>query len=526
VPCPAADAGDHLLPPELRDELQVPSGALDEQTLLHRVLDLMPALDYAQTRAMIGTFLEEPARFLAAIDLPGLVDRLLARATELPRRLRAELRLLARRLKTFTGNPAGLFRLGMRIVTIITLVVIIAHLAVPDAVYGKGSTGGEGGTPALAHAGPDTGGFNPDPPTYATGGGYRGRGIGSSQTVDETGTLYPPRSYRYHPRGYYGRRYRSYRSNPYGSHPSDPAQQASGIYRLTPEADVLPDGQVVIGLTDSAYLLIGDQVDAVVDRQSGEPLIFLERDPALLRRVATELQRQQLGLQQSADAKLEWMRWVDWLQFTPWYEDDRRELQNLREMRDRLEEALRGLGEVPETQPPLPQPPVPGALEVFSSVWLLQDDSALAVKLPENELAFVDGTGWYKDQARKQPREGTYPKGFVPVVVAYLNKNLNDMSATRTRVEQEMSAAQADLTSLQRDVSDYEGLSRSGTADSDDVDYGTSEIPLGQALQRTYADLATTQQRIADLRRQLDALPSVETSERRFLDTLKQQGVQ
>jgi hypothetical protein len=194
--------------------------------------------------------------------------------------------------------------------------------------------------------------------------------------------------------------------------------------------------------------------------------------------------------------------------------------------RDRLEEALRGLGKVPETQPPLPQPPVPGALEVFSSVWLLQDDSALAVKLPENELAFVDGTGWYKDQARKQPREGTYPKGFVPVVVAYLNKNLNDMSATRTRVEQEMSAAQADLTSLQSDAVEYEGLSRSGTTGLDAVDYGTSEIPLGQALQRTYADLGTTQQRIADLRRQLDALPGVELNARKFLDTLKQQGIQ
>src|SRR5919202_6435197 len=117
VPCPPVDAGDHLLPPELRDELQAPlARTVDEQVLLRRVLDLMPALDYAQTRAMIGTFLEEPARFLAAIDLRGLVDRLLARAAELPRRLRAELRLLARRLKTFTGNPVGLFRLGMRIV--------------------------------------------------------------------------------------------------------------------------------------------------------------------------------------------------------------------------------------------------------------------------------------------------------------------------------------------------------------------------------------------------------------------------
>src|SRR5919199_6574158 len=43
VPCPPVDAGDHLLPPELRDELQAPSAeTVDEQVLLRRVLDLMP----------------------------------------------------------------------------------------------------------------------------------------------------------------------------------------------------------------------------------------------------------------------------------------------------------------------------------------------------------------------------------------------------------------------------------------------------------------------------------------------------
>ncbi len=527
VPCPAADAGDHLLPLELRGELRTPAGSVDEQVLLQRVLDLIPALDRAQTRTMIGTFLEEPARFLAAVDLPGLVDRLLQRAAELPRQLRAELRLLAARLKGFADNPTALLRLGMRIVTIITLVVVIAHLAVPDAVYGKGGTGAGGeATSSLAHAGADTGGYTADAPTLARGGGYRSGGIGSSQSVDETGTLYPPRSYRYHPRGYYRSYSRSYSSYRYGSRPAAPAAQGNGIYRLTPEADILPDGQVVIGLTDAAYLLIGDDVASVVDRQSGEPLVFLGRDPALLRRVATEIRRQQVGLQQSADAKRAWMAWIDWLQFTPWYEDDRREFLNLGEMRDRLEEALRGLGNVPETQPPLPQPAVPGALEIFSSVWMLQDGSAVAARLPGNELAFFDGTGWYTDRERKQPHEGTYPKGFLPVVVAYLTKELSDMSATRSRVAQDMSAAQMDLTSLQRDAAEYEGLRRSGTRDGDSVDYGTSQMPLSEALQRTYADLATTQQRIAALRGQQDALPATETTARKLLGTLKEHGVQ
>ena len=97
---------------------------------------------------------------------------------------------------------------------------------------------------------------------------------------------------------------------------------------------------------------------------------------------------------------------------------------------------------------------------------------------------------------------------------------------TGKRVEQEMSAAQADVTLLQRDAAEYDALRRSGTRDSDNVDYGTSEIPLSEALQRTSTDLATTQQRIDALRRQLDALPVSETTARKFLETLKAQGIQ
>jgi spermidine synthase len=524
APLPQPHEHESVLPPEVRGALVAADQTVDEEALLHNVLDLMPALDRQQTRTMIGAFIEEPARFLQAIDLPGLVDSLIERASELPRRFLVELRDLAGRLQSFAGNPSGLLRLGMRAVTVITLVVIVGHLALPDVVYGKGGGAEVGQTGGLSHSGADTGGYTPAPPTIATGGGYRSGGIGSTQTVDEQGTLYGPRSYRYYPRTFYPRYYGGYRAYPYGSRPSQPPAQANAVYRLTPEADVLPDGQVVIRLTDNAYLLIGPDVNIVADQQSGEPLLFLDRDPALLRRVATEIQRQRLGLQQSRDAKGAWIGWVDWLQFTPWYDDDRREFQNLGEMHDRLEEALRGLGSVPETQPPLPSPPVPDALELFSGVWLLPDGAGLALRLPENEVAFMNATGWYRDQALTQPREAPFPKGFVPVVGAHLKQRVDEMDATRKRVQQDIAAVNADITTLQRDLSEYEGLRLSGTRDDENVEYGTSEIPLREALKRTNNDLATSRQRLEALQRQLTALPETESLARKLLTTFKQPG--
>lgn len=527
TPCPEPARDDDVLPPEVRAALiMARHEPIDEAGLLERVIALMPALDRAQTRAMIEAFVDQPARFLQAIDLPGLVERLLERVEELPARLADELRLLRDKLRDWVGHPAALMRLGLRIVTVITVVVIVAHLALPDAVYGKGGTGragDTGGAPALAHSSGDAGDYRPAPPSLARSGGYRSPSLGRGNTVDETGTLYPPRTYRYYPRRYYGSR-TYYRSYGYGSRPSQPPAEESAVYRLTPEADVLADGQVVISLTDAAYLLLGEEVFTVASRETGEPLLFLERDPALVKRVAIEIERQKQGLQQSAQAKERWIKWVDWLEFTPWQPDDQRELGNLQEMGQRLEEALRGLGPVAENQPPLPEPPVAGALELWSGVWLLSDGSALALRLPEGQTAFTDGKAWFDDGARTRPHAAPFPAGFPPVVTAYLGKNLAEMSATRSRLAQEQAEANTDLTALQRDRSEYEGLRRSGTRDSDSVEYGSAEIPLSDALNRTYADIALTEQRIQSLQRQIEALPGLERAARAFLQNLNAAG--
>ena len=99
------------------------------------------------TPEIIADFLQDPAHFLEAIDLPELVKRLLQRAIELPAQVVAELELLRDKLSEWAGDHLSLLSLGRRVVTILTLVIVVGNLLYPDSVYGKGEAGhgGRGG---------------------------------------------------------------------------------------------------------------------------------------------------------------------------------------------------------------------------------------------------------------------------------------------------------------------------------------------------------------------------------------------
>jgi spermidine synthase len=509
APLPAPDAGRHLLPPELRAALAAPVGAApDEEALLQHVLQLMPALQRNQTRTMIAAFLEDPARFLGALDLPGLVERLLRRAAELPGKLVEELRLLRLRLREFAGDHEQLLRLGMRVVTIVTLVVIIANLTFPDMTYGKG---GDGGTSAgHAYTGDTVRLSQPGhsyydsslPPSVATNGGFRATNIGHGAAVDEVGTLFPTRRYRYYPYSYGRSGYLWHRSH---THSTDTASEDESAYRLTPETDILNDGKVVVALNDTAYLLIASDLVSVIDMKSGEPILFLQRDPALAWRAAKEIERQQRGLDQTLRAKQAWITWAGWMSFGPGFEDDRLEMANVQAMVERLGAARQSLGAVSENVPNLPTPPVAGSFEVFTGVWLLLDGSGLALQLPDG-LAFMDASGLYRDQQRTQPLDEPYPQDFKAFIVSYLQQEIKDRDATLARLNTEFTTESADLLLLQSDEKEYNAI-RATSPESEIVEYGTSNITLGDALRLTAADIARVQQRLALLQAQINSLP-------------------
>jgi spermidine synthase len=506
---PAPDDGSALLPPELRASLSVPLGQRPSETaLLQRVLELMPALQRGQTSAMIKVFLAAPERFLAAIDLRGAVERLLARAAELPKRLVAELRLLRRAIAAYAGNHAALLRLGMRIVTILTLVVIVANLFYPDAVYGKGgspaSTGGSGAhTGETIRLSDPSGNYQPPvSPSMATGGGFRSPNLGRGSTIDETGTLFPPRRYRYYPR-YYGRGgYGYYRANP---RPTGQIQEEIGAYRLTSEADILPDGKVAIQLNDKAYLLLSDEHSTLIETATGNPLLYLARDPLQIWRAAREIDRQKRGLEMTAKAKEAWLQWMAWLQFAPWREDDERELANIRSTAARLDLAAASLGSIPASAPSEPPPPLSGAISLFGGIWMAPDGQTLVLSAPEGTV-FLDGKGWYRDQARAQPLDNPYPEGFRTWVLQELEQRMKDQSATTQRVQAAIRSAQVELDTLLKDRSEYSALAAT-TGPDELVEYGTAEIPLREARRLTDEDIASAELLMAGLKRELAELP-------------------
>ncbi len=160
---PEPDNGKNILPHPVRSMLAESvhqAGALgnaqDPQLLLRNILELMPSLQNEHTPELIADFLERPDTFLEAIDLPALVGRLLKRASELPARLVEELELLRDKLQEWASDHnALLLNLGQRVITILTLVVVVGNLLYPDAVYGKGEGAGH-----HAAAGHNGGGYN------------------------------------------------------------------------------------------------------------------------------------------------------------------------------------------------------------------------------------------------------------------------------------------------------------------------------------------------------------------------------
>jgi spermidine synthase len=515
-PLPAADGGHHLLPPAVQTLLRRPIGhRLDEQTLFERVMQLMPALRPYQTRAMVAAFLAEPERFLASIDLGELVGRLLRQAGRLPRRLVAELRLLRATLRRFGGDHQRLLQLGMRIVTVVTLVVIVANLLYPDAVYGKGTASGGGSSTshASSFASPSHSAYDPRgaTPDLATGGGYRTigqRGV----AVDEGGALLPARRYVYY-RSYHG--HRGYHGHRTGQPPAEPATQEEAPYRLTPETDILSDGRTVVSVTADSYLLLGDEVTLLTERETGQPLLYLTRDPAQLWQTVAEIERQRTGLQQSARAKETWLAWVGWLQFAHWQGDDQRELSGLQRTVGLLERARFLLGPVP-SEPPAPlAAPGNGAVELIAGVWLLPDGSGLVVRQPDG-LAYLDGQAWYLDSARRQRKPEPYPEGFKRVVLTLLGEQVKEQAATTARLQMELSELQTELSELRQDKTEYDQIAqRDGPQER--VEYGTDELAVAEAQRRTNEAIARAERQLGLMQSRLNRLPQEVELARRTL---------
>ncbi len=519
APLPKPHTSATLMPNAVQQALQADQG-LDESQVFEQVVQVMPALRAEQTRSMVREFIASPLRFLNSLDLRRLVEALLRRSRELPRKLVAELRLLRRHLQRTWENPQLLLSRGLRIVSIIALVIILANLLHPDTTYAKGDTSAGSGATSSQSMVRTSSPYDvvQAPPSTVEGRGFSSTTYGRGSVIDEYGSAYPTRRYRYYGSYYGGSSYRNYNRN---QRPSEDPNEGDALYRLTPETDILANGEVVISLTDQSYLLLSDQVMAVIDAEDGLPIVFLQRDEALIWRTHRELDRQRRGLDGSVKAKQDWINWVSWAGFVPWRNDDEAELNNIVQTRGTLDQAIKSLGSIPANQPAIRVAPTQNGFQLFSSVWMNAEGSLAILDMPDGSKAYLNKTGWFSDSALTQPLSEAYPDEFrTKVLIPFLTKQTTEYAAIKSRIEADLTSVKSDLSLLKSDKTEYTSIQTS-YGPSDMVDYGTTEIRVDEALRRTNDDIARTEQLIQVLNDQLSSLPKQDTAAKQFLQSLK-----
>ncbi len=100
---------------------------------------LIPVQHYRHTPKMVAEWARHLKALLLEIDLKELLFQLSDRAQDLPPRLAAELRQLVAKLKA--GTPiTTLSTHTMELLTVLSVTLLMANLATPDAVFAKGSS--------------------------------------------------------------------------------------------------------------------------------------------------------------------------------------------------------------------------------------------------------------------------------------------------------------------------------------------------------------------------------------------------
>jgi spermidine synthase len=530
---PQADTGKNILPREISEALEQSLYAIDEmesdspttenaEIFLYGVLDLMPSLKREHTKEMIDEFLEDPATFLQAIDLPGLVARLLKRAAELPSQLVAELELLRDKLVEWAGDHLSLLNLGRRVVTVLMLVLILGNLLYPDMVYGKGEAGHEaaGHGHAAAHRGGrgyGGGGYwngtnwvgggttyvnkrqvineptinRPSPnmqihqypqnqrraPAAGSPSGMldvpNAPGVSQSpgRSVDLAGTVYPARRYNFDPAqlGVGG---------PGGG--KDPAAGASTAalgageyapYRLGPGADILASGHIVMPLTEQSYLLVTGDATHIIDQQDGASVFALHSDANLLALLSNEIERQSREHSQDSQPILN-------------------SLNSARATLVRNQEQLSS-----ETLPALND-----GVEVFPSVWVAGGGKYLAIRCANGMLAYLKGGNWYSDQG-STPLKEAYPSRFRAIAVSYLSRIVRDYTSTKNMFEKDKQEIETDMAALLKELSDYQ------SSPEEMVLFGTRKVAKEEAIRLTDLSIRRAKQKVDLLEKNLAQLP-------------------
>ena len=498
---------------------------------LEPLFKAIPVLHPYHTREMIETLASQVAGSVRALDLTRLIDALLARASRLTDSVISELR----RLKDFLQErllPFEIFRRwAHRLFALLVVFMTMANVIAPDTAFAKGAAGighssmsrgysssyrsssgsfsGSRGTGSSFGSGRQTASGSFGRASIPRTSSIRSTGFRSSSvfgrtsskpngvyggSVDIYGNVYPVRVYSYHSYSDYGS---GYGYDPYsngsGNNNARPAnlpapKQQQAAFVADEDMLVMDNGDVIITLSDSAYLLVNEGKVALFHQKRPDPLFAMMPDPELFQAIREQLEDQKLMAEGEIRLREDWLEWAGWTSaLFPTVKADKAEVANLRELLKRLETALQRLGTPKPDAAPKVLPP--GAVELFAGAFLLPDRT-VQLRRPDGGWQMTNGkTVWAAENRAKTSPAPPELQDALKSILTKLEKELNaDLQADDTYLNE----LYTDMGSLQKDLAEYTQLgSQWGMSES--VDYGTDEIPCSEAIDRTQKDITDTQ---------------------------------
>ena len=282
---------------------------------------------------------------------------------------------------------------------------------------------------------------------------------------------------------------------------------------------VLDNGDVVVTVSDGAYILLTNGTAALMSSSSPDPLIMMYPDPGLFANVRDQIDRQQVGVQNAIDSRREWLSWVGWTSaMVAAVAGDKQELTNLQDLQKRLDIAIQRLGRPP--QGAVSVAPAKDQIELFIG-GVLMPDGSVSLRDAAGNWVNTDGS-----TLRSADASSTAASKCPPMLAAALKsavaKLRHDAAGGIASDQNDMRQLEQDNYSLQSDLSQYQSLQAANYGDPNyEVDYGTDEIPVWDALQRTQRDLnqndldrASTQ---ADIEKLQNELQVIDASLSRFV---------
>lgn len=487
----------------------------DEPYSLEPLIRAIPVVHPYHTREMIETLAAQVVGSVKALDVTRLIDALLARASRLTDSVVGELR----RLRDFLMERLPAFevfrRWAHRLFALLVVFMTLANVIAPDNAFAKGAGGlghasmSRGYTSSYRGSGGSFSGSRGSGGSFSSGrssGGSFGRigmvrsssirstGFRSSvrargQSVDIYGNAYPVRSFVYCGSG--GGHYHTYYVG--GGHGSSrannpPPQSHQAAFVADEDMLVMDNGDVILTLSDNAYLLINNGTVALFHQKLPDPLLALAPDPALFQSIEEQLNEQKAMAESEIRLREEWLDWTSWTgALFPTVRADKAEVAELRDLLRRLDLARERIGK-PRTLHAQTLPT--GAVEMFVGAFLTPDRH-IQFRRPDGGWLVTDGTKvWQVESPGKTTDAPPQLADAIKTILAKLEKELRaDQLADGNYLRELVTGMQ----SLQRDKIEYTNLGNQWGM-NEDVDYGTEEISCSEALRRTDQDIAETQQ--------------------------------